>query len=91
MVETSLLAAPPFAAAPTRPGNAVVTLLPPRSIARIAAFKDSLAPLQNALGLTLPAPAKQTYHNAVYSTSGPVPAPGSQSQRPMTTQTSTPS
>jgi heterotetrameric sarcosine oxidase gamma subunit len=72
VVETSLLAAPPFAAAPTRPGNAFVTLLPPRSIARIAAFKDSLAPLQNALGLTLPAPAKQTYHNAVlYLWSGP--------------------
>jgi heterotetrameric sarcosine oxidase gamma subunit len=70
--DMALIAAPPFAAAPTKQGNAVVTLPAQRSIARIAAFKESLAPLQTALGLTLPGPGRQAYHNAVlYLWAGP--------------------
>jgi len=72
VVETELLAIRAFAPAGSTPGNAAITLQPQRSIARIAAFKDSLPPLQSALGLTLPGPNQQARHKAtLYLWSGP--------------------
>ena len=62
MVELRLLAEPPFT--PARQ-NAAVALLPQRSIAGIAAFKDCFIPLQDALGVLLPGPNRQVRHNNI--------------------------
>jgi sarcosine oxidase subunit gamma len=68
VAESNILAEPPFA--PAR-RNAAVALLPLRSIAGIAAFKDCLTPLQQALG-ALPGPNRQVLHqNILYLWAGP--------------------
>jgi sarcosine oxidase subunit gamma len=72
VVEMELLAAPPFPPTKTQVGNAVVALAEHRSIVNIAAFADCLAPLQEALGLTLPGPNRQTHHDGIrYLWAGP--------------------
>ncbi len=64
-----LRAAPPFDPGP--PANGV-ELAPPCAIASIAAYTDTLEPLQTALGLTLPAPNRQlTADGVTYLWSGP--------------------
>jgi methylglutamate dehydrogenase subunit D len=68
VVETQLLAEPPFAPR----DNAAVMLLPQRSIASIAAFEHCLSPLQDALGLALPGPGRQAHHDDIlYLWTGP--------------------
>ncbi len=72
MVEMELLTAPPFSATKTQVGKAVVALAEHRSIVNIAAFADCLAPLQDALGLMLPGPNRQTHHDGIlYLWAGP--------------------
>ncbi len=68
MAELELLAAPAFT--PARQ-NAAVALLPQRSIAGIAAFRDCQIPLQDALGV-LPGPNRQARHDKIlYLWAGP--------------------
>ncbi len=72
MVEMELRAAPPFVPAKTPVGNAVVALAEHRGIVSIAAFAECLAPLQDALGLVLPGPNRQTHHDGIrYLWAGP--------------------
>jgi len=72
VVEMELRAAPPFAPIQTQVGNAVVALAAHRSIVSIAAFAECLAPLQDALGLILPGPNRQTHHDGIlYLWAGP--------------------
>jgi len=68
VAEWNLLAEPAFTLARQ---NAAVALLPQRSIAGIAAFKDCLGPLQDALGV-LPGPNRQARHDDIlYLWAGP--------------------